>query len=306
MDGQPYRHCVLCPRRCGADRTGNARGYCGMGDIPVVNLCRLHLGEEPVISGTKGSGTIFFEGCSLGCAFCQNYRISMRPTGKGIVADGDKLSDMMLKLQEMGAHNINLVTPMHFAPTVREQIIKAKERELNVPVALNISGYENVETVRIFEKVADIFLTDFKFWSDDLAYSVCRVKDYREKAVSALEAMVSITGAPVKDGSGLLRSGVIVRHLMLPKHIYDTKHIIDYLVDTYDKDIIISLMDQYTPTAPAIDACQKGTLPPEFGERVNKNHYETMCDYLAMTGSGEHFMQEGDASGTDWIPDFVF
>ncbi len=299
-----YSNCTLCPRQCGADRAGGMTGFCRMGSVPVVNLYKLHHGEEPVISGTRGSGTVFFEGCSLGCVFCQNHMISRHATGKGTETGSADLVRIYWELEAMGAHNINLVTPMHFAPTVAESIAEAKRSGLKIPVALNISGYENVTTLKMFEGLSDIYLTDFKYFSDDLSFKVCKVRDYRARAKEALDEMVRQCPRPEFDDDGMLKEGVIVRHLMLPGQLFDTRKILDMLLDDYGEKVIISLMDQYTPTAPAVEACQKKTLPAPFAGRVSQDHYNFMCEYLAVSGHSYCFMQEGDASGELWIPEF--
>lgn len=301
-----YSHCTLCPRSCGTDRTNGKTGFCRSGDVPCVNLYKLHFGEEPVISGTKGSGTIFFEGCNLGCVFCQNYRISSKPTGFGTLMDPEKLTSIMFELKEMGAHNINLVTPMHYAPTVADAVKNAKNAGLDLPVILNISGYDSVNTLKLFDGLCDIFLTDFKFHSPALAGKVCSAPDYPEVAVAAIDEMVRQQGEVVIGDDGLMKKGVIVRHLMLPGQLFDTKNVIDLLLDRYGDKVVISLMNQYTPTEPALDACRNKKLPASFAGSVNAKHYETMCDYLSLSGHPMCFMQETDASGELWIPDFKF
>ena len=277
-----------------------------MPPVPVVNIYRLHFGEEPCISGTRGSGTVFFEGCDLGCRFCQNYRISNGATGKGQVCRAEELAGIYMELQEQGAHNINLVTPMHFAPDVADSIRAARAGGLNIPAALNISGYDRTYTIELFEGAADIFLTDFKFYSPELSLAVCGVRDYMQNAVKALDTMVSMAGKPVFGTDGMLVSGVIVRHLMLPGHLFDTKKILDLLLDRYGDGIIISLMNQYTPTKQAISLCGQNKLPAEFAGRVNKEHYNAMCDYLSLSGHPCCYMQMEDASGDDWIPEFRY
>lgn len=277
-----------------------------MPPVPVVNIYRLHFGEEPCISGTRGSGTVFFEGCDLGCRFCQNYRISNGATGKGQVCRAEELAGIYMELQEQGAHNINLVTPMHFAPDVADSIRAARAGGLNIPAALNISGYDRTYTIELFEGAADIFLTDFKFYSPELSLAVCGVRDYMQNAVKALDTMVSMAGKPVFGTDGMLVSGVIVRHLMLPGHLFDTKKILDLLLDRYGDGIIISLMNQYTPTKQAISLCGQNKLPAEFAGRVNKEHYDAMCDYLSLSGHPCCYMQTEDASGDDWIPEFRY
>ena len=228
-----YDRCELCPRRCGVNRADGQSGRCRMGAVPVVNLYGLHYGEEPVISGKSGSGTVFFEGCNLGCVFCQNHLISRGVTGKGEVCSVERLAEIFLELKEMGANNINLVTPMHFAPDVAEAVKRAKDEGLGIPVALNVSGYDLVETLQLFEGLADIYLTDFKFYSSDLSEMICGAKDYREVAQAALDEMLRQTGDPVFGDDGMLRSGVIVRHLMLPGKLFDTKKVLDLLLESF-------------------------------------------------------------------------
>ena len=235
-----YRDCTLCPRKCHADRT-RSTGFCRSGSIPRVNLYKLHFGEEPVISGESGSGTVFFEGCSLGCVFCQNYQISRGRAKGGEEADAQRLSAIFLELQSMGASNINLVTFMHFAPTVKEALIDAKNSGLKIPVAANISGYEEVSTLKLLDGLIDIYMPDFKFWDGKLSASLAAAPDYREKAVAAIAEMFRQTG-PAAVENGLMVRGTLVRHLMLPGKLFDSKKIIDHLTDTYGNDIYISLM----------------------------------------------------------------
>ena len=189
-----FENCNLCPRRCGADRTGGKTGFCRMPAEPVVNLIKLHYGEEPVISGTKGSGTVFFEGCSLGCVFCQNYTISRVPTGFGQKMDAQSLADSYLRLLEQGANNINLVTPMHFAPAVAESISLAKASGLNIPVAVNCSGYDLVSTVRLFDGLVDIYMPDMKYFSSKFSSEYSHAPDYFGVCCSAIDEMVRQTG----------------------------------------------------------------------------------------------------------------
>ena len=299
-----YSGCFLCPRHCGADRSAGKKGFCKMDAKPRVNLFRLHYGEEPCISGEEGSGTVFFEGCSLGCVFCQNYLISRGATSCGMVTDSEGLSDIYMELAGMNANNINLVTPMHWAPDIRDSIILARGKGLKIPVALNISGYDEPDTLKMFDGLCDIYLTDFKFYSSTLSAAVCGASDYLETAVRATDEMVRQRGAPVFDERGMLKSGVIIRHLMLPGQLFDTKKILDLILDRYGDKVIISLMDQYTPMPQAVEACRCKKLPAEFAGRVNPKHYAAMCDYLMPSGHPNCFMQEGDASGDLWIPEF--
>ena len=288
-----YRDCTLCPRKCHADRT-RSTGFCRSGSIPRVNLYKLHFGEEPVISGESGSGTVFFEGCSLGCVFCQNYQISRGRAKGGEEADAQRLSAIFLELQSMGASNINLVTFMHFAPTVKEALIDAKNSGLKIPVAANISGYEEVSTLKLLDGLIDIYMPDFKFWDGKLSASLAAAPDYREKAVAAIAEMFRQTG-PAAVENGLMVKGTLVRHLMLPGKLFDSKKIIDHLTDTYGNDIYISLMSQYTPM-PGADGFLSRTLDPR--------HYESMVDYLAGKDQINAFVQSMGSIGKETIPDF--
>lgn len=290
-----FANCNLCPRRCGADRTGGKTGYCRMPGFPIVNLIKLHYGEEPIISGDKGSGTVFFEGCSLGCVFCQNYTISRGPTGLGMKMDSASLADAYLKLQDDGANNINLVTPMHFAPAVADSITVAKKRGLKIPVAVNCSGYDLVSTLKLFDGLVDIYMPDMKYFSPKFSSEYSNAKDYFAVCCQAIDEMVRQTGDIVMGDDGLIKKGVIVRHLILPGGLFDSKHVLDYLTSRYGNRIFISLMSQYTP----MPACT-GKLK----ERPSKRTCESLADYLASKGQTNAFIQEYESFGNEMIPDF--
>lgn len=264
---------------------------------PLVNLIKLHYGEEPVISGKTGSGTVFFEGCSLGCIFCQNYSISRGPTGFGTKMDSKSLSDSYLKLQDQGACNINLVTPMHFAPVVADSIALAKSSGLKIPVAVNCSGYDLVSTLRLFDGLVDIYMPDMKYFSSKFSSEYSHAPDYFSVCCSAIDEMVRQTGSLVLGSDGLLKKGVIVRHLILPGGLFDSKHVIDYLTSRYGNRIYISLMSQYTP----MPSCT-GRL----AEKPSKRTCDTLADYLASKGQENAFIQEYESSGNEMIPDFKF
>ncbi len=291
-----FANCTLCPRRCGADRTRGETGFCRMSDKPVVNLIKLHYGEEPVISGKAGSGTVFFEGCNLGCVYCQNHYISRGPTGRGTVMDMDSLAEVYLKLQEQGANNINLVTPMHFAPAVAGSVEKARSSGLKIPVAVNCSGYDLVSTLKLFDGLADIYIPDMKYFSPSFSSEYSHAPDYFQVCCSAIDEMVRQTGDFVPGEDGLIKKGVIVRHLILPGGLFDSKHIIDYLTSRYGNRICISLMSQYTP----MPECT-GRLK----ERPSKRNCGILADYLASTGQTNAFIQEYDSDGNEMIPDFL-
>ena len=291
-----FKNCNLCPRRCGADRTAGRTGFCRMPGEPLVNLIKLHYGEEPVISGKSGSGTVFFEGCSLGCIFCQNYMISRGPTGHGKKMTPDELSDAYLALESQGANNINLVTPMHFAPAVAESIKKAKLAGLKIPVAVNCSGYDLVSTIKLFDGLVDIYMPDMKYFSPKLSSSYSNAPDYFSVCCSAIDEMYHQTGKIVMGSDELLKKGVIVRHLILPGGLFDSKHVIDYLTSRYGNEVFISLMSQYTP----MPSCTG-----KLAGKPSKKTCDSLADYLASKGQTNAFIQEYESSGNEMIPDFL-
>ena len=303
-----YKSCTLCPRRCGIDRSQKV-GFCGMGSDAVVNLYMLHHGEEPPISGplaendSRGSGTVFFEGCSLGCPFCQNRVISKGPTGRGISCDAAALADIYLSLEQQGAYNINLVTPMHFAPTVADSIGKARDLGLSIPVAINCGGYESFDTIRMFDGLVDIFMPDFKFWDSRLSSDILRAPDYREAAIAAIGEMYRLTGPVVLDPeTGLMKKGLIVRHLMMPGQLFDTKKILDHLTAEYGNNIYISLMNQYTPMPHLKDIdCPR---PDILMRTLPAGHYDSAVDHLCDRGQTMAFVQDESSQGDMMIPPF--
>lgn len=296
-----YENCIICPRRCGADRVSGAVGYCGMGAEPIVNLSMLHFGEEPVITGSRGSGTVFFEGCSLKCIFCQNYDISRGPTGCGRTYDADGLCELYLSLQEQGAHNINLVTAGHFIPHIAASVTKARAKGLTIPVAYNSGGYESVESLKILDGIIDIYMPDLKFFSSSLSERLCAAKDYWETTCAAIDEMYRQTGPAVIGEDGLMRSGLIVRHLMLPGQLFDTKKVLDHLCGKYGNNIYISLMNQYTPFTYKYPAMK---LPDFLQRKLPQGHYAAAAEYLSLLGQTNAFIQEEDASGDELLPEF--
>jgi Uncharacterized Fe-S protein PflX, homolog of pyruvate formate lyase activating proteins len=275
-------------------------GACHAGSEPVVNLSMLHYGEEPPISGIKGSGTVFFEGCSLGCVFCQNYDISRGMTGAGETHDEDSLADIYLDLQAKDAHNINLVTAGHFIPSVARSIETAKDKGLTIPVAYNSGGYESVESLKMLDGLVDIYMPDMKFCSSSLSAQICKAPDYFNVCCEALNEMYRQTGPAVLDEDGIMQKGMIVRHLMLPGQLFDTKKVLDYLTKTFENNIYISLMNQYTP----FDYKYKDMKLPAFLKRkLPQGHYNTAADYLISLGQTNAFIQD-DASGDELLPDF--
>lgn len=297
--------CRLCPRECGADRAGGQRGFCGAGDRIMVARAALHFWEEPCISGQRGSGAVFFTGCSLGCVYCQNYEIS--GTGAklfGLEVSEAELAGIFLRLQGEGAENINLVTACHFVPQVAEALRRAKAAGLVIPVIYNSGGYEKAETLRLLEGLVDVYLPDFKYMDADLAARLSRAPDYPDRAKEAIAEMVRQTGDAVFGpgyGAGpMIRRGVIVRHLLLPGHVRNAKAVVQYLHDTYGDRIWLSLMSQYTPVAPE----RAAQADPGLRRRVTKREYERLVDFALQTGVKNGFIQEGKSARESFIPSF--
>ena len=283
--------CYLCPRKCGADRSIST-GFCKVGYDPVVNIYKLHYGEEPLISGSRGSGTVFFSGCNLGCIFCQNHDISF--TGKGTTYTPSGLADIYRDLESQGAHNINLVTPMHFAPSVAESL---KLSNLSIPVAVNTGSYDSVESLRMLDGLVDIYMPDFKYMSSELSAKYSKASDYPEVAKAAIAEMYSQTGPVVMGDDGLMKKGVLVRHLVLPGAVSDSKKVLRYLHDTYGENILLSIMNQYTP--------MPSVASHEFlGRKVTEEEYSRVVDFADKIGIEKGFVQEGEAVSESFIPNW--
>lgn len=292
---------MLCPRRCGADRTGGRTGYCKTTSAVTVNLSMIHRGEEPVLGGKGGCGAVFFEGCSLRCIFCQNQGITS-PTGKGKVYDENSLADLFKELESDGAGAVDLVTPLHFAPTVANAVRLAKDTGLGIPVICNCSGYESVNTLKLFDGLIDIYLPDLKYYSSKVSAKYASAPDYFTTAALALDEMFRQTGSIKLDDAGkTMTRGMIVRHMMLPGNLFDSKHIIDYLASRFGNDIYISLMSQYTPMPHLLE---NEKAPEELKRTLSKDNYERLCDHLSDLGQTNAFVQEMSSQGTLMIPDF--
>ncbi len=286
------RGCALCPRLCGARREAGEIGLCGGGALPKVARAALHMWEEPCLSGTRGSGTIFFSGCSLGCVYCQNAPISLRRFGREVTPR--QLRGIMLRLIGQGAHNINLVTPTHEA----EAILEALEGEpLSVPVVWNSGGYERPETIERLAGRVDVFLPDWKYALAEPALLYSSVPDYPEVAEAAIGAMIDIAGPPAFDADGLLRSGVLARHLVLPGHPDNTRAVIDKFARKFKGRALFSLMGQYVPFA---DPAKH----PRIARKLSRGEYRRMREYLLNAGVEDGYFQEAGADDTAYIPDF--
>ena len=293
MSFAEYKMCMLCRRRCGADRTGKASGYCGMSDKVKVARASLHMWEEPIISGESGSGTIFFSGCSLGCVFCQNYKISNGRLGREITEE--ELSQIMLKLQNMGANNINFVTPTHYAPSIVKAVKTARDGGLIIPTVYNTGTYDSPGTLKMLSGSIDIYLPDFKYYRKQTAQKLSFAPDYTECAKEAIDEMMLQQPKPVIE-NGLMKKGVIVRIMLLPGHVAEAKLSLKYIYDRYKDDVYISLLNQYTPV-------QK--LPSPLNRRVLHSEYDEFVDYALKIGVSNAFIQEWGTADESFIPDFT-
>lgn len=288
-------NCSLCPRNCNVNRLNGQVGFCNSSQNLKVARVSLHHWEEPCISGKNGSGTVFFSNCNLKCIFCQNHVISTDGMGKEISIE--RLSEIFLEQQCRGAHNINLVTPTHFVPQIIEALKLSKLNGLKIPIVYNTNSYENIETIKLLKGHVDIYLPDLKYYKDKYAIKYSNAPGYFEKASKAINEMFSQVGKAEFYENGLMKKGVIVRHMLLPGLLFDSKKIIDYLYNTFGDSIFISIMNQYTPT-------HKVYKYPEINRPVNSKHYETLINYCVSLGITNAFIQEEGTASESFIPDF--
>jgi len=307
---QVNAECRLCPRQCGARRGLGERGVCGADNTLQVARAMLHFWEEPPISGTRGSGTVFFSNCSLHCCYCQNASISRGKAGKAISIQ--RLAEIFLELQAQGAHNINLVTPTHYVEQIIEALDILKQTKqasqtnvedktdeatpsLHIPVVYNTSGYETVSTIKQLADYVDIYLVDIKYATANLALELSGAPDYPEAAFLALEEMVNQQGEYQLNEDGVLQKGVIVRHLILPGHVEDSKLVVNRVFSVYGNKVCYSLMNQYTPMPGS---------PPQLERKLSESEYAELIDYALDLGVTNSFMQEGDTAKESFIPPF--
>lgn len=286
--------CELCPRRCNINRLEGKTGYCNAGYNVKVAKVMLHLWEEPCISGGRGSGTVFFSNCSLSCVFCQNFNISQEHTGKEISVE--KLSDIFLKLEDQGADNINLVSPTHYIPQIISALYIAKENGLSIPVIYNSNGYENIEALKYLNSFIDIYLPDIKYFNDKYAIKYSSAPQYFSYAKEAVLEMYRQVGVPVFE-NGLIKKGIIIRHLLLPGLLSESKKILDWISGNLSKDVYISLMSQYIPM-------YKASCFPEINKRVSPKSYEWLIDYFLSLGLKKGYTQEYSSAQDVYTPDF--
>lgn len=288
--------CQMCPRRCGADRQNGAVGYCGVGATVRIARSALHLWEEPIISGTRGSGTIFFAGCNLRCVYCQNYEVSH--TGKGRELTVRELSERMLSLQQQGAHNINLVTPSHYVEPIAEALRAIRSR-LYVPVIYNCGGYESIEAIDALEGLVDIYMPDFKYCSPTLSRDYSGAEDYFEVAKNAVWRMFRQVGRPELSAKGMMTRGLLVRHLVLPGCRKDSIAVLQALADMFSPDdFLLSLMSQYTPEFVPAD-CPYDNLK----RRITSLEYESVVKEM-QRHAFQGFVQSRTSATPDYTPNF--
>ncbi|MCD7806435.1 MAG: radical SAM protein [Lachnospiraceae bacterium] len=290
--------CTLCPRNCKADRSVGKVGFCGVSDEIYVARASLHMWEEPCLSGTAGSGTVFFMGCNLKCVYCQNHKIALGTVYNAKNAKTPSgLAQVFLRLQQAGAHNINLVTPSHYVPQIRQALLLAKGNGLTLPIVYNSSGYELPDTLKLLDGLVDIYMPDFKYMSSSLAAKYSHAADYPEVAKAALAEMYRQVGAPVFN-EALITRGVLVRYLLLPGCLKDGKAVLEYLHTAYGDNIYISMMNQYTPQPAQLESF------PELNRRVTTYEYHSLVDYALHLGIEKAYIQEGKTAEESFIPDF--
>ena len=292
MSQSVYKKCTLCARNCAIDRNVNM-GFCKVTSTIYLSRAALHYWEEPVISGTCGSGTIFFSGCSLGCVFCQNREISRGISGIEVTID--RLAEIMLELKSQGAHNINLVTPTHYVPSICEAIMIARNNGLDIPIVYNTGSYDNVETIKMLDGFVDVYLPDLKYFRKSTAKTFSQAENYLDVARAGIAEMVRQIGSPQINTDGIMMRGVIIRLLLLPGHVAEAKLSLKYLFDTYGDSIYVSLMNQYTP--------MPNMLPP-LNRRVTRAEYAELVDYAERLGLTNGFTQEFGTADESFIPPF--
>ena len=288
-------HCQVCPRNCGADRTAGQFGFCRAPYLPKVALVSRHDWEEPSISGTKGSGTVFFSHCNLGCVFCQNHDISQDGFGQEISIE--RLAEIFLEQQTRGFHNVNLVSAAQFIPQVAKALKLAKEKGLSIPVVYNSNGYESITGLKMLEGLVDIYLPDFKYWNDNLGLEYSRCPHYRETAAAAILEMREQVGPDILDGNGIMQKGIILRHLVLPGQYKDSMKILDWIKGSLGENTFVSLMSQYTPMYQAKEI-------KALSRKLTTFEYEKVVDHFFEIGLKNGFMQKRSSATSEYTPAF--
>lgn len=290
------KKCNLCPRNCNINRN-NSFGFCKASNKIKVARCALHYYEEPSISGKEGSGAVFFSNCNLKCCFCQNFSISTKE--KGIEISIDRLSDIFLELQEKGANNINLVSPTIYIIQIKEAIIKAKNNGLTIPIVYNSGGYEKIESLKLLEGLIDIYMPDFKYFSNVSATKYSKCKDYVENAKLAINEMYRQVGKNKFTKNNIMTKGLIVRHLIMPGLNNESKQILNYLYNKYHNNIYISIMNQYTPL-------ENVENYPEINRKITKEEYDDIINYAIELGIENAYVQDDGTQSDSFIPEFDY
>lgn len=310
--------CTLCHRNCKVNRNNNQMGFCNASNKVKLARASIHHWEEPPISQGNGSGTVFFSNCNLKCVFCQNYNISQgvqvnssisapnaleiqnsncNSSVIGMEISIERLSEIFLELQEKGANNINLVTPTHYVPQIIEALKIAKKNNLKLPILYNTNSYDSIETIKLLDGYIDVYLPDFKYFNDKYAIKYSNAKNYFSNTIKIIDEMVRQVGNPIFNEAGLMVNGVIIRHLMLPGLLFDSKKVVDYIYNKYGDDVYISIMNQYIPM---FKACNY----PEINKPLNPKHYDSLINYASELGIRNGFIQEDGTNNTSYIPDF--
>lgn len=289
------KECTVCPHNCKINRLDNKIGFCKGRDTVKIALSSLHYFEEPCISGTNGSGTIFFSNCNLKCIYCQNYKISWE--AKGEEKTIDDLASIMLDQQVKGAHNINLVTPTMYAYQIIEAIKIAKENGLNIPIIYNTNSYENIETIKALKGFIDVYLPDLKYYDNNLGKKYSNINNYFDYASEAIKEMFNQVGNPEFDENGLIKKGVIIRHLVLPNHIQNSKNVLKWIKDNLNEDVYISLMAQYFP-------CHKAKENDMLNRKLTKHEYKEIENYFYLLDFKNGYIQELGSHEEEYVPNF--
>lgn len=287
--------CTICPHNCKINRNNGQIGRCRSGDKVKIALASVHNYEEPCISGKNGSGTIFFSNCNLSCIYCQNYKISQ--LGKGYELSVEELANIMLKQQEKGVNNINLVTPTMYVYQIIETIKIARKRGLNIPIIYNTNGYENVKTIQDLNGYVDIYLPDLKYYSNELSKKYSKIDNYFKYATEAIKEMYKQVGSPIFDENGIIKKGLIIRHLVLPNHLQNSKHILKWIKENMPEDTYVSVMAQYFPTYKA----KEDNL---INRKLNKKEYREIEEFLYTLNLENGYMQELGEHEEEYVPNF--
>ena len=292
---QELEKCKICPHNCGINRLNGNIGRCKSNGNIKLAMASIHNFEEPCISGENGSGTVFFSNCNLNCVLCQNYKISQQGLGREISIE--ELAEIFIDEQNKNAENINLVTPTMYVYHIIEAIKIARNKGLKIPIVYNSNGYENVETIKKLKGYIDIYLPDLKYYDDDLAFKYSGVKNYFENATSAIKEMYNQVGSPVLDENGMMKKGLIIRHLVLPNNLQNSKDVLKWINDNIDKNVFVSVMAQYFPTNKAKDF-------PEINRKLTKEEYEEIENYLYSLDLDNGYIQELGEHEEEYVPDF--